>query len=239
MTDPDLPAPLLGCLYCHSEGTTSLAEGRKILGFGSGLPTITCRHCGSVALFQAGPDSDPGAWRIRYKKVNRAPRYYYAMTTLGSAGWLDADEALTISRNGYVQRQRVLQAQRGDLAWLSPASLDPPPPLMSPDELVFLSIDPVTLQQSGRGGGLSQDEQTVLDSGRFYLTDRKIHLLGHRRDWSHRLSDIQNVEHTDEYWRIYLSGSNQHYQGANHPDQIDAQLFTAILKALLAPREAL
>jgi hypothetical protein len=151
MSNTDV-APLNGCLYCHTEGTITQAESRKILGFGSGLPTLTCSSCGSVALFEAGQDAD--SWRIRYKKVNRAPRFYYVMIHLGNAGWLNADEALEISRNGYVQRLRIQQVQRGDLSWLRPAPLDPPPPLMSADELVFLTFNPVMFQQSAQTRGV-------------------------------------------------------------------------------------
>lgn len=226
-----LPAPLQGCLYCHTTGSTSLAESRKILGFGSNVPTLTCNSCGSIALFEAG--SDPDSWRLRYKKVNKASRFYYVILYLGNAGWLNAEEALEISRNGYVQRQRIQQAQRGDLSWLSPAPLNAPPPLMSPDESVYLSVSPVTLQQASRSGNtLGQGSETVMDSGQFYVTDRKLHLIGSRRDWSHKLSDIQSIEHTEQYWRIYVGSSPQHYQGANSPDQMDAQLFTTIVKTL-------
>jgi hypothetical protein len=227
----EIPAPLQGCLYCHTEGSITLSEGRKILGFGSGLPTLTCSSCGSVALFEAGPT--PDSWRIRYKSVNKAPRFYYVMLYLGKAGWLTAEQALEASRNGYVQRQRIQQAQRGDFSWLHPAPLNPPPPLMSHDENVYVTVNPVTFQQAMRAGSvLAQGEENVLDSGRFYLTDKKLHLLGHRRDWSHKLTDVQRIEHNDEYWRVYVGESEQHYQGTNLPDQIDAQLFTTIVKML-------
>jgi hypothetical protein len=184
-----------------------------------------------VALFEAGPT--PDSWRIRYKSVNKAPRFYYVMLYLGKAGWLTAEQALEASRNGYVQRQRIQQAQRGDFSWLHPAPLNPPPPLMSHDENVYVTVNPVTFQQAMRAGSvLAQGEENVLDSGRFYLTDKKLHLLGHRRDWSHKLTDVQRIEHNDEYWRVYVGESEQHYQGTNLPDQIDAQLFTTIVKML-------
>jgi hypothetical protein len=232
MTDTvQIPAPLQGCLYCHTEGSITLTEGRKILGLGSGLPTLMCSSCGSVALFEPGEDND--SWRIRYKSVNKAPRFYYVMLYLGRAGWLTAEEALESSRKGFVQRQRVQQAQRGDFSWLKPTPLDPPPPLMSHDERVYLTVNPVSFQQAMRAGSvLAQGEENVLDSGRFYVTDRKLHLLGHRRDWSHKLSDVQRVEHNDQYWRVYVGESEQHYQGSNLPDQIDAQLFTTVVKML-------
>jgi len=227
----DLPAPLLGCLYCHAEGSISRSTGRKFLGFGSGLPTLTCGNCGAVAEFEAGPDID--TWRIRYKNINKASHYYYVMVFLGKAGWLSADQAITISRNGYVQRQRMDQAQHGDLNWLHPQPLDPPPPLMSPDELVYVMFPQVTFQQEIRAGNmLVQPEENVLDTGRFYLTDRKLHLLGKRRDWSHKLSDIVRVEHNEERWRLYVGDSEQHYQGLNLPNYMDAQLFSAVVKQL-------
>jgi hypothetical protein len=231
VTEVEIPAPLQGCLYCHTEGTIALSDGRKILGLGSGLPTLTCRNCGSVAQFEPGPGVD--IWRIRYKSFNKAARFYYVMLYLGKAGWLTAEEALTVSRNGYVQRQRIQQVQRGDFTWLSPGPLDPPPPLMTHDENVYLTVNSVTFQQAMRAGSvLAHGEENVLDSGRFYLTDRKLHLLGHRRDWSHKLTDIQRVEHTDSYWRVYVGDSEQHYQGTNLPDQMDAQLLTTIVKML-------
>ena len=226
----DIPAPLAGCLYCHAEGTITQTEGRKLFGLvGSNLPTLTCSECHSTALFEANGDR----WRIKYKNVNRAPRFYYVMIHLGHGGWLHADEALGISVKGFVQRQRVQQAQRGDLSWLVTTILDPLPPLMAPDEVIYLKADSATFQQVARSGTmLNASNDNVLDSGEFYVTDRKLHLLGHRRDWSHKLVDIQRIEHNESCWRIYVGDSEQHYQGANVPDQIDAQLFTAIVKQL-------
>ncbi len=228
-----LPTPLRGCLYCHTEGSTTLAESRKVLGLGGNVPTITCSACGAVASFEAGQNADD--WRIRYKSVNKASRFYYVMIHLGPANWLDAKTAIEESRRGFVQRQRVQQTQRGDLSWLQPTRLDPAPPLMSPDELIFLSLNPGTLQQAAKTGMLTRaGEGSVQDTGRFYVTDRKVHLLGHRRDWSHKLSDVQRVEHTEQHWRIYVGDGTQFYQGENLPNQLDAQLFAAVVRTLLA-----
>lgn len=226
-----LSPPLQGCLVCHSEGATYLAEQRKFLGLGGSQPMLTCRVCGSVAQLEQGSSASGEDWRIRYKKVNRDGQYYYASVFFGAAGWLDADAALHISRNGYVQRMRVAQTERGDISWLRPTRLNPPPPLMSFDESVYLTLNPIALAQTGR----SQAEMT-LDTGIFYLTDKKVHLLGQRRDWSHRLDEIQSVEYTDQYWRINLTRDGQHYQGNNHPDlpdKMDAQLFVAVLRAVI------
>jgi len=212
----------------------TLSESRKLLGIvglGSSLPTLTCTECHSVALFDAGSDSE--SWRIKYKSVNRSPRFYYVLIHLGQAGWLAADQALEISLNGYVQRQRIQQVQRGDFSWLRLYTLESPPPLMSHDEVIYLSAEEATFQQTPRSTGvLTQGDETVLDSGKFYVTDYKLHLLGQRRDWAHRLSDIQRVEHTDQYWRIYVGETGQHYQGMNSFNQMDAQLFATVVKSL-------
>lgn len=231
----DVAAPLLGCLYCHREGTTTLSEGRRLFRLGPPVQVLTCSACGSVAHFEPGPDSSD--WRIRYRRTNQDDAYYYMLVYLGSGRWLNAADALRISRRGYVQRQRMAQAAKGDLSWLSPTVLDPPPPLMSPDETVYLTCNPATFQQATRGGVLlARDEENVLDSGILYVTDHKIHLLGRRRDWSHRLEDIREVEHNTRYWRVHVGSTQQHYQGINHADQIDAQLFTTVLDVLIAQR---
>jgi hypothetical protein len=234
-SEPYTPPPLLGCLYCHTEGSTHLQPPRKLLGLGGDLPTLVCSHCHTVALFEAGPPENPQAWRIRYKKLNRAPRYFYMAIQFGTR-WHTAEEAMQISRRGYVQRWRVRQAHSGDLSFLQPTRLSPPPPLMSYDEAVYLTFNGVTLKQSSSSSPSATDG-TILDVGTFYLTDQKVHLLGHRRDWSHKLSDIQSVAYDEQHWRIYVGGNHQHYQGQNQPDQLDAQLFAAIVEALL-PKKA-
>ncbi len=234
-SEPYTPPPLLGCLYCHTEGSTSLSAPRKFLGIGGDLPTLTCSHCHTVALFEVGAPETPHEWRIRYKKLSRAPRYYYMTVQFGTR-WHTAEQAMHISRSGYAQRWRVRQAHSGDLTFLQPTRFSPPPPLMSYDELVYLTLNGVTLKQSS-GGSLSATDETILDAGTFYLTDQKVHLLGHRRDWSHKLSDIQSVDYNERHWRIYVGANQQHYQGQNYPDQLDAQLFAAIVQALLPKQE--
>jgi hypothetical protein len=230
------PVPLRGCLYCHAEGTTTLGEIRRRFGLGAPTPTLTCSSCGAVADFEIGNGS-PDSWRIRYRSVNKAARFYYAMVHLGRGSWLDAETALHESLIGFVQRHRLQQTQHGDLLWLRPAPLAPAPPLMSPDEIVYVTLNPASLKQNSRGARSpagrpsGRTDDTVQDSGRLYLTDHKLHLLGHRRDWSHKLTDIARVEYTDQHWRVYLGGG-QYYQGENLPNQLDAQLFCAVVKAL-------
>jgi len=174
-------------------------------------------------------------WRIRYRHVNRSPRYYYVRLRFGKAGWLAASQALHLSTEGFVQRKRVQQVDEGDLSWLQPVRLEPPPPLMSSDENIFLSLRAVTYQQAPPPGlFVRPDQGKILDSGKFYVTDQKLHLLGQRRDWSHRLSDVENVEYDESVWTIYLNNAGElhQYRGVNVSDQFDAQLVTAIIQAL-------
>jgi hypothetical protein len=226
--------PLLGCLYCHAEGATTLSPGRRFLGFGGDYPVLTCSHCASVALLDYDPE-DSQNWRIRYRRVNRAPRYYYVAIYLGKAGWLSAQKALAASRSGYVQRARVQQAKAGDLSWLQPAPLNPPPPFMGGEEVVYLTLRAVTFQEAPPSGLLVRaDQGAVLDSGKFYVTDQKMHLLGQRRDWSHRLRDVQKVAFDDRAWTIVLNtpGQPQQYRGPNVLDQFDPQLVAAVVETL-------
>jgi hypothetical protein len=235
---PEEPTPpLLGCLVCHTEGSTFQSEGRKLFGrtapniaalgaFGLGGPALNCRHCGSVAQLEVQAES----WRIRYRKIPQAAEYYYASAFFLDAGWIVDEAALDISRRAYIQRKRVQQAQQGDLAWLNPAPLLPPPPLMSADEVIYLRFEGATVQQ---GRPQRHDDGAMQDSGTFYLTDRKVHLIGSRRDWSHRIGDVADVVYSDKAWRIYIGESGQFYQGKNNPEQMDAQLFATITRAVL------
>jgi hypothetical protein len=238
-TTGEIP-PLQGCLYCHAEGTTALTKSRRFLGLGSSFPTLKCRHCGAVAVLDLGSQDDSDSWRIRYRRVSRTPRYYYVALHLGKAGWLTAREAIIISTNGYVQRRRVQQVKEGELSWLRPAPLSPPLPLMSPDEHVYLTLRAVTYRQMPpRGVWMGGDPGTILDSGKFYVTDQKLHLLGQRRDWSHDLSDIQRVDYNEQSWAVYLDGpegQTQQYHGLNVADQLDAQLVASIIDILWSAR---
>lgn len=240
MDDVALIPPLQGCLYCHQQGTTLLTESRKLFGFGSDYPQLKCTHCESVALLDVVADA-PQDWRIRYRRVNHAPEYYYVAIHLGEAGWLSGDDALAISTNGFVQRQRREQAGRGDLTWLDPAPLRPPPPLMSPAETVYLTLKGVTFQELPPPGLLARPDQgAVLDSGKFYITDQKLHLLGQRRDWSHQLIEIQHIDYDDQAWTFILNtpGEPRQYRGLNAWDQLDAQLVAAVTDALLLLAQA-
>jgi hypothetical protein len=178
-----------------------------------------------------GKDSD--AWRIRYRKYNHEREYYFAALRLGKAGWLNAEEALQFSIMAYVQRQRVLQSQRGDLAWLRPVELNPAPPIVPSNETIFLTFRHVTLRQ-GQGGRFSRADDNIQDSGAFYITHTSLHLLGQKRNWSYQLADIRKVDYDDEAWVVYLkhSETNEYFRGENHPDITDAQLVANIIQAL-------
>jgi hypothetical protein len=224
--------PLRGCLYCHSEDTTTLSDSRKWLGFGSDFPRLRCSHCNSVALLDYDTN-DPEDWRIRYCRVNHASRYYYVALYLGRAGWLSAHEALEISTDGYVQRMRVAQAKAGDLAWLH--SAHSALPMIGASEKVYLTLKAVTLQATPPPGLFVRAAQgAVLDSGKLYVTDQNLHLLGQRRNWSHALVDARKIDYDDAFWTIYFdtAGQLQHYHGSNAADQLDAQLVAAVTEAL-------
>ena len=227
----DVPPPMLGCLFCHAEGTIIHAEGRKLFGLGEGLPTLTCSSCGSVAVLEM--HNNGNEWRIRYRKYNREREFYFAALRLGKAGWLSADEALDLSTKAYIQRQRVQQAQRGDLAWLKPIHLSPPPPIVSANETIFLTFRYVTLRQ-GQGGRFSQNDDNIQDSGAFYITNSHVHLLGQKRNWSYKLVDIRKVDYDDEGWLVYLKNSDTHeyFRGENHDEMPDAQLVANVVQAL-------
>ncbi len=226
--------PLEGCLYCHTEGTTSLSESRKILGFGSDFPTLRCNHCDSVALFDYDP-RDSQNWRIRYRRINNDPLYYYVAIYLGKAGWLSAREALAASTDGYVQRLRVQQVWDGNLDWLRPAPLNPPLSSMNPAEQVYLTLRAVTLQQAPPPGILVRpDYGSVLDSGKFYVTDQRLHLLGQRRNWWHDLDRVQRVDYDGRSWSVVVDTPDEPllYRGTNSADQFDAQLVATVIDKL-------
>lgn len=223
--------PLQGCLYCHAEGTTALYPSRKILGVGGDHPVLKCSRCGTSAEFDADP-ALPDAWHIRYRHVNRDPPYYYVALHFGGAGWLSAQEALTISTDGYVQRQRVIQAQDGDLSWLQrPKAVDGGGGEGQP----FLSLKGVTLYAATGSGvlGLGASE-AVLDSGKLYVTQTFFYLDGQRQVWKYPFSAVDRVNYSEEGWTVTLNDADQRVSlsGANAQDQLDAQLIAAVVEAL-------
>jgi len=231
--DPTLPAPLQGCLYCHAEGSTALAEGRKMLGIGGGQVLI-CSQCGAVAQFEQ-LDTVATHWKIRYRTVSRAARYYYVWLRLGQGHWLDAETALAESQRGFIQRRRVQQTQQGDLSWLAFYQLPELPSLMSAEERVALTLRPASLRHVNKAGrvALLAGDDPVQDAGICYVTDRKLHLVGERRNWAHKLSEVRRVDQNERCWRAYLGGGDSYYQGENHTGQVDVQLFGAVIQALV------
>lgn len=232
----ELPAPLLGCLFCHAAGTIIQSEGRRFFGIGEALPTLTCNNCGGVAVLEIGEHSED--WRIRYRKYSRERDYHFAVQHLGKGGWLEAEDALEISRQAYVQRHRVMQARQGDLKWLKPVELSPPPPIVSQDETIYLHFRYATLRQ-GQGGRFIRQDDNIVDTGAFYITDQNIHLLGQKRNWSHPLNHIRKVDFNGDAWLIYLENDEieEYFRGDSEPDIMDAQLITTIVQALRGQAE--
>lgn len=230
MTDQS-PPPLVGCLICHTEGTTSLLEGRRFLSFGSDSPILECSNCQSSAFLDWNEER-PDYWRIKYRKIQ--PPNYHAALVFINAGWIEAEQALEFSTEIYVHRKRLEQTREGDLSWLKPHRLSPPPPLMSPIEWVYLEIPSITYNETKQTGLLSRiPNANLLDTGKFYVTDTKIHLLGQRRDRSHRLSDIRSVEFHGQAWYVHLQGEKpHHYHGYAPIGLMDAELTTAVITAL-------
>lgn len=226
----DQPEPLVGCLICHQEGTLTLSEGRRVFGMGEQAPMITCSHCESTA-FLSWEEDDPQAWRIKYRHIDA--EYPYAVLRFAKQGWVRDEDALAISTDIYAQRHRVQQTQAGDLSWLSTQQLDPPPPLMHPNETVYLTLKPVTYREVNPSKiPFFQTEDDVLDTGTCYITESKIHLLGQRRDRSHKLEEIEYTDFAGNRWMAYVNNAQLYYGGITDENSLDAQLIAVIIQTL-------
>jgi hypothetical protein len=128
------------------------------------------------------------------------------------------------------------QVMDGDLGWLKPGRLSPPPPLMSAKEVVYLALKPVTYYETGTSRipwfGRRDAE---LDTGTMYATDSKLHLLGQRRDRSHRLTEVQDVQYKGGVWTVQTAAGEKphHYQGRALSGSLDAELITAVIDLLV------
>lgn len=234
MDEKPLPPPLEGCLVCHTEGSVALEEGRSLPIVGTLMPTLNCDSCGSVAKFRWDGES-VSRWAIRYQKILSEFPYTGANRRLLGKGWLSADDAISISSEIYIHRQRLQQIADHDLSWIKPSRLNPPPPLMTPDELIYLSLKPASYCETGnRRMAFMSDDGVVLDTGILYVTDSKIHLLGQRRDRSQRLSEITDLEFRDDQWFIHVDMDDQrhHYRGLGQGGILDAQIIVAIIGVL-------
>ncbi len=222
MTDrDDLPVPLLGCLYCHAEGTITELQPRPL--FGADFPRLVCSRCRSVALFDE--DRERGQWRINYQRYNRDKRYFFAALCLGGVEWLSADEAVDLSTKSYIQRERVQQAKRGQLSWLKPqASL---PPSISPTEQLFLSAKQVELYDKQRS--------IAVDSGALYITNAGLHLLGAAQQWAFDYNEVSATDFAESGWDIQLITNEQEYNihCKYREDEMDPQLTIVILRTLM------
>lgn len=227
MSTVDLPAPLVGCLFCHAEGTITEFAPHRWFGFGSEFPRLVCNRCKAVALFEPQEDG----WRIAYQRFNKRRQYFYAAQLLGQADWLGADQAIELSTKVYIQRQRVQQAQQGDLSWLKP--LDVSIPNAPSAGAVYLTFAHVNLHQEG-----NSDDQP-LDTGSFFVTYTTLHLLGRDRDWSYPLNQIEAVDYSGAGWKIHLTTKETKRYFSCEPslDETDPQLTTAIIKAFMRPSQ--
>jgi hypothetical protein len=228
------PAPLLGCLICHAENTLTLTESRQLLPGGK-YPLLVCSKCESTARFDANPDN-PDDWRIRYNKISSDILYNFARYSFKRRGWLHSEEALSLSTDVYIQRQRLNQVTEGDLSWLKPGRLSPPPPLMSAREVVYLALKPVTYYETGKTRIPGMGRRDVeLDTGTLYATGTKLHLLGQRRDRSHRLTEVRDVQYRGGMWTIHTVAGEQphHYQGLANSGSLDAELIAAVIDLLV------
>ena len=225
--------PLQGCLYCHAEDSTDLVAGRTLFGFGSQFLRIKCRQCGAVAQFDCDPDS-PAQWRIRYRRFSRAARYFYVSIWLGKGGWLSADEATQISRNGYVQRMRVQQAEAGDFSWLQPPhDVSWAPSLF--ESPVILVLRAVSLTEAPSRLAFSRaSSRLVIDSGKLFVASTHIHFLGQRTDRIFDFAQIAEVRYDDRSWSVVEADGPDSYQyrGVYLHDQIDPQLVAAVIEGL-------
>jgi len=225
--------PVQGCLFCHSEGAVSVEAGRSRLARGGGLPVIRCSHCGAVAELDALPER--AEWRIRYRKVNQADRYYYVAQQFGGGEWFDRAAALQISTNGYVQRQRVRQTATGDLSWLAPLTLDPLPPFINQNEVTWLELRGVTLARlASQTWILRSGQSEIIDSGKLYVTSLKLHLLGQRRDWPISWADVSGSSYDAGAWQIGVEGGDQPRAliAQRASNEIDPQLIVTVIEHL-------
>lgn len=233
---PPVP-PLQGCLYCHREGTTALATDRRLFG-ASRYPLVRCNHCGSVAELDFNPEQ-PDDWRIRYRRVNQDPRYYYVAVHYRRRGWLEASEALDISRRGYAQRMRVRQAEGGDFSWLTPPDADLPL-VLRPAEQLLLEMRAVTLREVPSSTFFVRPNRGILlDSGKCYLSTQRLLLHGQRQPWAHELITVDRALYNDRYWLIIAHDSQRwvQYVGTYLEDQIDPQLFITVVDYLALDRQ--
>jgi len=227
------PEPLIGCLVCHQEGTIELVSpSQRVLNIGDNYPRLICQSCQSVAIFDGDEDDGDIQWRIRYKTVgDSSVTYDYAKRKLKPSLWHQDDDALELSRDIYTQRYRIQQLQNKDFEWLRPETLNPPPPLMRPDETVYLTLKSVSYcEEQPTQLGLFKKAPEILDTGICYITDSKVHLLGQRRDRSHKLSEIQ-AEYKDDIWYARIADNSLYYTGFSQ-SKLDAEVIVTIFKVL-------
>ncbi|WP_119072939.1 hypothetical protein [Aggregatilinea lenta] len=201
-----------------------------MLGIGGEFPILRCSRCGTTAEFDADP-ALPEAWHIRFRHCNSDPRYFYVALHFDKAGWLTGQQALTISTDGYIQRQRVQQAQSGDLSWLQPEQIPEDERAGQP----YLSLKGTSLREPVGTGILGLGSgSTVLDSGKLFVTGDMLYLDGQRQVWKYPFDVIKDIRYSDQAWTVTVEQGDRavSMQGTNLPDQIDVQLIATVIEAL-------
>lgn len=223
----ELPPPLVGCLYCHTEGTITEFTSRRFAR--ASYPRLVCSNCGSVALYDAG---EADHWRISYQRVNHDARYFYAAYVFESAAWLDDDRAIDLSRDAYIQRRRVEQVKSGQLNWLQPELPDDiRPSRLSPDEQILAFVERCGLKRKIEADPDTAPSTHDVDQGPLFLTNRKMHLLGQQREWVYEYAAVINTHFEQLLWRITFSDAHFIEHNAT-PKELDPQLLTAVVETL-------
>lgn len=219
----EIASPLIGCLFCHTEGTITEHHPQRFVNV---VPKLLCSHCGSVALFEViGEDS----WQIKYTHTSDDQQYHYAKLRFKGDNWLKEEDAIDISREVYIQRHRVGQAQAGKLGWLKPDISRELPTTLSPEESVLVFIDEVRLQRH-----VQEEEgqiQHEVDRGALFLSNHRLHVAGKARDWVYEINAIESATFIEKRWMLRFS--DQHFiEHHTEGDEHDAQLFVAIIEGL-------
>lgn len=221
----ELAAPLIGCLYCHTEGT--ITERLPYFWNRSRFPRLVCSFCGSVAEFDL--DKSAGTWRIYYHHCNSGSVYYYAYLVFQNAGWLDEDKAIDYSTNAYIQRRRNEQVRAGQLSWLQPNLPDTRPASLMPDEHTLAVIENVTLRRTVK----AEDGTTIhdVDTGNVFLTDRRLHVHGAQRDWSYEYGAVIKASYDAITW--YIAFSDNHFiEHTANKNELNAQIVVSLIETL-------
>lgn len=222
----ELAAPLVGCLYCHTEGT--ITEHFPKAWQRSKTPRLSCGFCNSVAEFE---HNTTGKWRIKYQLCNTDELYYYAHLVFNSAGWLDEDTAIDLSTDAYVQRKRNEQVKAGQLGWLQPKLPDTRPNSITPDEHALVFIEAAHLKRKVTNAEDDSISIHDVDTGGLFFTDRNLHLQGKQRNWTYTYGAVVNVSYSGTAWVIRFSDDHFIEHTATQRE-LNAQIIVNLVETL-------